>query len=296
MKMDVMDDDLEPNGAPFTFDIIDGNPDNKFRIDRDGVITTTARFDRKIEDSHNITVRVYDNGEPTLHSDVVVHVLIIEESQNPPTAEPLSIIINAYDDSFGGGEIGKIRAKDPDIHDTLHYTITSDGNQFSVHEFDGTISVNKPLDAGKYTIQVSVTDGKFTISTKVKLQIIEISSEMIDNSVVIRMQGVTLEDFIKTKMPEFKKSLSRYLTKADTVHVLSVQDAPLGAVARKKRQATPEIEALVSVEKKDGTFVRGNTLRRRVNSASALLAGDLGLEVSKVILLHLLCLLCLNIH
>ena len=74
IRLEVSDEDLDPNGAPFSFDIIDGNQGHQFKIDREGVITTAAVFDRLIQDTYILTIRVFDNGTPPKHADVDVEV------------------------------------------------------------------------------------------------------------------------------------------------------------------------------------------------------------------------------
>jgi len=106
---DVSDDDLDPNGAPFMYDIVSGDPLTAFSVDSSGVIKTALKLNREIISSYNLTVRVVDNGEPPLYVDVVVTVTVVEESHSPPVVTPLKIFVTAFGDSFEGGVIGRVK-------------------------------------------------------------------------------------------------------------------------------------------------------------------------------------------
>ena len=90
--LSVVDADLDPNGPPFTYDIIAGR-NNDFYVDRDGVVRSATSFNRQLKDEYRLTVRVFDNGTPPLYSDVDLTVLIVERSQSPPIITPLSATV-----------------------------------------------------------------------------------------------------------------------------------------------------------------------------------------------------------
>lgn len=108
ISFEVVDEDIAPNGEPFTFDILSGNEGRAFRMVPDGTLRTAKKFDSKICDSYTLQVRVFDNGVPPMFSDTWVFVSIIEESQYPPEISPLNTSINSYLDEFPGGVIGKV--------------------------------------------------------------------------------------------------------------------------------------------------------------------------------------------
>ena len=76
LRFEVEDADTDANGPPYTFDIVEGQPDHEFKVDGNGVLTTAARFNRDIKDQYDLVVRVYDNGSPSLFTDttVITHV------------------------------------------------------------------------------------------------------------------------------------------------------------------------------------------------------------------------------
>lgn len=114
-------------------------------------------------------------------------VNIIEESQYPPALFPLEIGIISYMDDFPGAVVGRIKASDQDPYDRLSYEIVSLNspsslssstlilneaqNLFEIDHSDGTIIALQGLDIGAYSLNVSVSDGKFTSFTTARVNV-----------------------------------------------------------------------------------------------------------------------------
>lgn len=197
VKLEVSDLDIDLNGAPFSYDIIRGNENNEFMVNRDGIISTTSTFNRDIKDTYHLVIRVFDNGSPPMFSDAKIMVKVIEESAFPPVVQPLEVKVTVYNDEYPGGVIGKVKARDPDVFDRLVYSIVSDNTHlFEIDALDGMIRATENLDAGEYRINVSVTDGKFFSFADVKLHILSISDDVAENAVVVRFQHMLPEEFV----------------------------------------------------------------------------------------------------
>ena len=69
-----------------TFDIVRGNPQSLFSIDRaSGLISTTTRMlDREAQAEHVLEILVSDNGNPPLNSTTKVIVKVLDENDNKP--------------------------------------------------------------------------------------------------------------------------------------------------------------------------------------------------------------------
>jgi protocadherin Fat 1/2/3 len=116
-----------------------------------------------------------------------VTVNIIEESQYPPALFPLEIGIISYQDDFPGAVVGRIKASDQDPYDKLSYEIVSLNspansmpstqvlneaqNLFEIDHSDGTIIALQGLDVGGYSLNISVSDGKFTSFTTARVNV-----------------------------------------------------------------------------------------------------------------------------
>lgn len=214
LKFEISDDDMSPNGAPYTFDIRDGNEMGAFRLEHDGVLRTASRFNHKVCSSYTLQIRVFDNGTPPLFSDTFVTIKVIEESQYPPVIIPLEVSINSYKDDYRGGVIGKVFATDQDEYDNLMYRLVptpssgyDSSNLFKISESDGVISALSNLDLGKYNISVAVSDGKFTAHTTVKVSVDLISEEMVKSAAIIRFRDVSPKEFLMSHKKQFVRAV-----------------------------------------------------------------------------------------
>ena len=168
------------------------NPSFEFQCEclhilQDGTLRTATKFNHKLQNKYFLQIRVFDNGSPPLYSDTYVSVNIIEESQYPPSLFPLEIGIISYQDDFPGAVVGQIKASDQDPYDKLNYEIVSMNNPtnsmpstqilneaqnlFEIDHSDGTIIALQGLDVGGYSLNISVSDGKFTSFTTARVNV-----------------------------------------------------------------------------------------------------------------------------
>ncbi|XP_058804510.1 fat-like cadherin-related tumor suppressor homolog isoform X2 [Phymastichus coffea] len=230
LQFTVTDADAEPNADPYTFDFRSGNEGDAFRLEQDGTLRTATKFSNRVKDKYLLHIRVFDNGSPPLYSDAYVLVKIIEESQYPPVITLLEITINSYMDEYLGGIIGKVHASDKDPYDTLLYSLvpTSPNRPntdfFQIDKLDGTLVALPRLDIGEYRVNVSVTDGKFTSYSIVKVNVDLISDIMLENSVIVRFREVSPEDFILKHRKGFIRTVRNAMNcRLKDIIILSVQ-------------------------------------------------------------------------
>lgn len=233
LKFEITDLDAVPNAAPYTFDFRAGNEGSAFRLEQDGILRTAARFNHKVRDSYQLQIRVFDNGTPPLYSDTWVHVQVIEESQYPPIVTPQEIMINSFQEDFIGGQIGRVYATDQDKYDQLTYALvpTADllyapNSLFNISKTNGTMYALPRLDIGDYRVNVTVTDGKFTSSTVIKIAVEQVTTEMLANTVVMRFSKVSPEQFVLSHRKTFIRSIRNALgSRLKDVAIVSVQQA-----------------------------------------------------------------------
>lgn len=230
LRFEVEDADSPPNTAPYTFDFRDGNEGAAFRIE-DGILRSASRFNHKVKDSYLLQIRVFDNGTPPLHSDAWVRVTVIEESQYPPIVVPQEIAINSFGDEFQGGYIGRVFATDQDKYDTLTYALAptagsvySPSSLFNISKTNGSLYALPRLDIGEYRANVTVTDGKFTAFTVVKITVDLIAEDMLDNAVVIKFSKIGPEEFVLSHRKIFIRAIRNAIgSRLKDVVIISVQ-------------------------------------------------------------------------
>lgn len=261
LKFEITDLDTAPNAAPYTFDFRAGNEGQAFRLEQDGILRTAARFNHKVRDSYPLQIRVFDNGTPPLYSDTWVHVKVIEESQYPPVIMPQEIAINSFQDDFPGGLIGRVYATDLDKYDTLTYALAptagvlfSPNSLFNISRTNGTLFALPRLDIGDYRVNVTVTDGKFTTFTIIKISVETISDDMLDHAVVIRFSKVSPQQFILSHRKTFIRSIRNAIgSRLKDVCIISVQpsgdDSTNVIQHRYRREVQSDLDVLFTVRK-----------------------------------------------
>uniref|UniRef100_A0A8C1XZ71 FAT atypical cadherin 2 n=1 Tax=Cyprinus carpio TaxID=7962 RepID=A0A8C1XZ71_CYPCA len=160
--------------------------------------------------SHTQLYRVTDSGHPPLSSICVVKINITEQSRYPPTVTPLEVFITTAGGVFSKRVIGKLHATDQDPQDVLSYKLVSDGldqGLFSVDAVDGKIVVEKNLDPGLYHLNVSVSDGKFSIWTGVKVHVWAPAQHDLDQGFTLQLAGLSAEEFVSDHWRGLQRSL-----------------------------------------------------------------------------------------
>ncbi|XP_054014590.1 fat-like cadherin-related tumor suppressor homolog isoform X2 [Hylaeus anthracinus] len=275
----VTDADIDKNADPFTFDFRSGNEGDAFRLEQDGTLRTATKFNSRVKDKYVLHIRVFDNGSPPLYSDAWVVIKVIEESQYPPDITPLEVVINSYMDEYPGGIIGKVHAVDQDQYDTLSYSLVPSSpipnDLFQIDKIDGTLVALPRLDIGEYRVNVSVSDGKFTRHSIVKVNVDLVSEKMLENSVIVRFREVSPEDFILSHRKGFVRTVRNAMNcRLKDIVVISVQPSTDEAnliKSRAIRQAVHNDLDLLFAVKKGGSalgssgFYSSESIREALN-------------------------------
>lgn len=162
---------------------------------------------------------------------------VIEESQYPPVVQPQEIVVNAFGgEEFVGGLIGRIFASDQDQYDQLQFALASTadvpyapGSLFNVSRTDGQLYALPRLDVGEYRVNVTVSDGKFTAFTIVRIAVEQIGDEQLANAVVMRFSRVSAEQFVLSHRKTFVRSVRTAMgARLKDVCIVAVQPVAAG--------------------------------------------------------------------
>ncbi|XP_068725251.1 protocadherin-like protein isoform X1 [Montipora capricornis] len=232
-KISVDDPDLDPpNGGPFSFEISSGNEEGYFGVHNvTGVFFTRATFDRERRESYMLTIKAFDSGNPQQESATMLYVHVLDENDNQHSSGTLNLDLNSYQGKFPGGVVGKVYVIDKDVNDLRIYEVlTKSSEYFTVARTTGMIisSANPPKGDYSLTIKVSDSNSSFSeVVCSVFIKVKEVTAEAVQNSIAIRLGGVSREGFITTIQPRFKESIAGILgTSEDNVDLFSVQKAP----------------------------------------------------------------------
>uniref|UniRef100_A0A4W5KGH0 FAT atypical cadherin 2 n=1 Tax=Hucho hucho TaxID=62062 RepID=A0A4W5KGH0_9TELE len=233
LQLVVTDRDTPQNGPPFTFHIVSGNEDRRFHVDQGGLLSISAPLKKKIKPQHLLKIQVTDSGHPPLSSICVVKINVTEQSKYPPSVMPLEVFITTTGDTFSNRVIGKLHASDQDLHDILNYNSGPSGglSRFSVDLVDGKIWADEDLKPGLYTLNVSVSDGKFSVWAGVKVHVWKPTQQALDAGLTLQLAGLSPEEFLGDHWRGLQRSLSTALGIArQDLHLVSLQQQPSSLV------------------------------------------------------------------
>uniref|UniRef100_A0A5F7ZWY3 Protocadherin Fat 3 n=1 Tax=Macaca mulatta TaxID=9544 RepID=A0A5F7ZWY3_MACMU len=260
LQLVVTDRDSFHNGPPFSFSILSGNEEEEFVLDSHGILRSAVVFQHTESLEYVLCVQAKDSGKPQQVSHTYIRVRVIEESTHKPTAIPLEIFIVTMEDDFPGGVIGKIHATDQDMYDVLTFALKSEQKSlFKVNSHDGKIIALGGLDSGKYVLNVSVSDGRFQVPIDVVVHVEQLVHEMLQNTVTIRFENVSPEDFVGLHMHGFRRTLrNAVLTqKQDSLHIISIQPVA----------GTNQLDMLFAVEMHSSEFYKPAYLIQKLSNA-----------------------------
>ena len=175
------DKDIGMNSLLY-YDILDVKTSRYFAIDNStGAIRLTKKVDHEECSSFEFDVRVFDHGTPRLSSDKTarVKIEIDDENDSPPIFEKEDYSETLLLPAFEGMSVLSIKAVDPDvdINTTLTYSLIGNSkvSNFKIDSTKGTIFVSNAVEVTNgpkvHTLEVSVSDGKFSSKTKVRIRV-----------------------------------------------------------------------------------------------------------------------------
>ncbi|KAM6924214.1 protocadherin Fat 2 [Xenentodon cancila] len=230
LQLVVTDKDTPKNGPPFSFHIVSGNDDRRFHIDQGGLLSLSAPLKKKIKPHHQLKIQVTDSGHPPLSSICVVNINVTEQSKYPPSVVPLEVFITTSGRLFANKVIGRVHASDQDLQDVLTYKLLSEnpnGKRFSIDMTDGKIWADESLEEGSYALNVSVSDGKFSVWTGVKVHVWAANQRALDSGLTLELVGISPEDFLGDHWRGLQRSLGQALDlPRQELYLASLQQLP----------------------------------------------------------------------
>uniref|UniRef100_UPI003AAED03C protocadherin Fat 2 n=1 Tax=Centroberyx gerrardi TaxID=166262 RepID=UPI003AAED03C len=230
LQLVVTDRDTPRNGPPFSFHIVSGNEDRRFHVDQGGLLSLSAPLRKRVKPQHQLKIQVTDSGHPPLSSICVVNINVTEQSKYPPSVVPLEVFITTASGLFANRVIGKLHASDQDLQDVLSYQLVSEhpeGGRFSVDLADGKIWADEALEAGSYSLNVSVTDGKFSVWAGVKVHVWAADQQALDSGLTLQLLGMSPEEFLGDHWRGLQRSLGLALgLPRQELHLASLQQLP----------------------------------------------------------------------
>ncbi|XP_068596339.1 protocadherin Fat 2 [Brachionichthys hirsutus] len=230
LQLVVADKDTPTNGPPFSFHIVTGNEDQQFHVDQGGLLSLSAPLTKRVRPRHQLQIQATDSGHPPLSSICVVNIDVTEQSKYPPTVVPLEVFITTSGGLFANRDVGRIHASDQDLQDVLTYKLLSEHpvqSRFSVDPADGRIWVEEDLEEGSYSVNISVSDGKFSVWTRVQVHVWAADQRVLDSGVTLQLVGLTPEEFLRDHWGGVQRVLGQALSlPRQDLQLASLQQLP----------------------------------------------------------------------
>lgn len=159
---------------------------NVFAIDsHTGWISTLVELDKETKSEYKFHVTATDNGTPKRSARTTV-VIRLKDYNDSPTVFKKSFYESAVnEDALPGTVVLTLDTTDADIDLTtpIEYYITKGdpSSQFQIRQ-TGEVYVAKALDRESvphYSLEITVTDGMFTDTTKVSITVLDANGEFL---------------------------------------------------------------------------------------------------------------------
>ncbi|XP_038151327.1 protocadherin Fat 2 [Cyprinodon tularosa] len=230
LQLIVTDKDTPKNGPPFSFHIVSGNNDRRFHVDQGGLLSLSAPLRKKDKPFHQLKIQATDSGHPPLSSICVLNINVTEQSKYPPTVTPLEVFITTTGGLFANRVIGRLHASDQDLQDVLTYKLVSEkpeGKRFSVDLTDGKIWADENLEVGSYVLNISVSDGRFSVWTEVQVHMWAASQRALDSGLTMQLVGMSPEEFLGDYWKGLQRKMAQSLSlPKQELYLASLQQLP----------------------------------------------------------------------
>uniref|UniRef100_A0A3B4E9G9 FAT atypical cadherin 1a n=1 Tax=Pygocentrus nattereri TaxID=42514 RepID=A0A3B4E9G9_PYGNA len=282
LQLSVSDRDAPQNGPPFSYNILKGNEGKSFSIDQQGVIRTTTSLRSSEKDQYVLHIQVSDSGKPPLQSSALLNICVAQTSLYPPSVLPQDVFILVQGEEYpAGGILGRVNATDLDKHDTLTYTLQPPGHDLiSVSGSDGRLLARRGLDVGRYPLNVSVSDGRFSSLASITVHVRQVTQQMLDGSVSVRFAAITAEDFIQEHWRNFQRAIRSIHSRAG---LYTKQRSDMQILSLQPVEPEGDLDVLMFLEKSGGAGSSLEPLLQNLNTSSVALQELSGLRVVRVV-------------
>ncbi|XP_018106636.1 protocadherin Fat 4 [Xenopus laevis] len=215
MTLQSTDLDLPPNQGPFSYYLLSTGPATSyFSLSPGGILTTTREIDREQISEFFLSVVTRDSGFPQMSSTGTVHVMVIDQNDNPSEPRAVDIFVHYYGNLFPGGTLGSVKPQDPDVLDSFHCSLTSGVTSlFNIPADSCDLNSQSRSTDGTFDLTVHSSDGLHSpVTNNVRVFFAGFSNATIDNSVLLRLNVATVKDFLTNHYLHFLRIASSQLT------------------------------------------------------------------------------------
>lgn len=217
---DIQATDRESNqNAKIIYAIVGGEDQQSFTLRIDNNVNKVelvneVNLDYESQKKHyNVIIRA---TSLFLRYEVTVDIIVTDENDNKPQLDDFAIVFNNYKNHFPNMPIGQVPATDADVNDQLRYRVLAGNNAqlVLVNETTGEIQISPWLNSNvpkKAVIVLAVSDGLNEAVAHLVLTVNLVTETMLQNSVVLRLDGIGRDEFLTRKYDMFLNNMARIL-------------------------------------------------------------------------------------
>ncbi|XP_053575240.1 neural-cadherin-like [Bombina bombina] len=234
-----VDPDTSENGSPFIFSLpSDYENSSEFLLTDNGNSTATLQvlrsFDREEQKEYYLPIIIADSGYPAISSTNTLTITIGDANDNPHREGHKDIYVFMHGGVWSAMEIGKVFAPDEDDYDNkTYFSILKIPEHFVLNLKNGSITMANKAHQGIYDLKVLVSDGIWPdVTCTVRIHVKEVKSAAIQNSVSVRLNNVTAEEFIQkdefglSGLDKMKNVLAEIIpTHHNNIHIFSLRNS-----------------------------------------------------------------------
>ncbi|XP_043928775.1 protocadherin Fat 4-like [Protopterus annectens] len=239
LQFNATDYDLPPNQGPFLYQVMVNS--NYLTLSPDGGLTTNSLIDREEVDNIYLPITIKDSGVPSMITTATVHVIVLDQNDNPSQPRNIYIQINSYGDSFPGGFIGNIKPKDPDISDVFNCRILSGPSHiFNIPANSCDLFSSVVLnDNALFNLIVEANDSVHNnVVSSIHIRYTTFNNATIDSSIQLYLSAPSFETFLSNNFIMFVETINNLLSekyaKAHVFGMMSLDDEALLFVSFKQ--------------------------------------------------------------
>ncbi|XP_020292424.1 cadherin-related tumor suppressor-like, partial [Pseudomyrmex gracilis] len=150
------DRDTPKNGVVDKYFIVNGNTEEKFRLEVTGSPTgetkylhleTTGKLDREQVEFYSLNICAEDLGQPPRLGYLLVNVTVLDVNDNPPVFPLTDYVVTLNESAPVGTKVLTVHATDKDSEDNakLTYYLPDNERKFMIDPETGTITTAEPL-------------------------------------------------------------------------------------------------------------------------------------------------------
>ena len=255
----------------FRYQLVDNT--NIFEVGQNsGVIRARVQLDRETVSTHTVKVRVTDGGTPTMTSTLTLQIDVKDQNDNP--SEPRDVSVTAYvvQGQFNGGVIAELHPNDLDIEGDYRCSLTSQPGSFSISQACDLYASRVTSSSSDLNLQGS--DGVHAeVAITADVDFVELSEDALKRTVVMRLGGLTVEQFLTSCYSRIQTSITSVLPTGSTLYLYSVQQDEMDERS---------VLVYVIVKQASGSYMDHNVLLNTIQAKKSQIEREVALVIRDV--------------